>query len=170
MKNFKARNVFGLDSSISKQHRQHILADAIACLINMSTRQSRVPFTWKFAKVKVEEKENKLSNGRKCFFIWQMSSLLHKVTIWWRPNDESVSYFGHSHNFLNTSFRINIPRIPPKWNVDSKEMISTDKLLQLNFFVSLIFYPIQMGFFKRADPYSTTMEKAQLRPQASSEA
>lgn len=27
-----------------------------------------------------------------------------------------------------------------------------------------------MGFFKRSDPYGTTMEKAQLRPQASSEA
>lgn len=51
MKSFKARNVFGLDSSISKQHRQHIPADAIARLINMSTRQSRVPSTWKFAKV-----------------------------------------------------------------------------------------------------------------------
>lgn len=37
----------------------------------------------------------------------------------------------------------------------------------------LIFLPyisLQMGFFKRSDPYGTTMEKAQLKPQASSEA
>lgn len=38
---------------------------------------------------------------------------------------------------------------------------------------SLIFLScvsLQMGFFKRSDPYGTTMEKAQLKPQASSEA
>ncbi|KAM3878043.1 integrin alpha-5-like [Diretmus argenteus] len=34
----------------------------------------------------------------------------------------------------------------------------------------LIYLLYKMGFFKRADPYGTTMEKAQLRPQASSEA
>nr|XP_020448817.1 integrin alpha-5-like isoform X1 [Monopterus albus] len=34
----------------------------------------------------------------------------------------------------------------------------------------LIYLLYKMGFFKRSDPYSTTMEKAQLRPQASSEA
>lgn len=72
--------------------------------------------------------------------------------------------------FENTSLRINILPIAPKWNIDSKAMISNDILLQFNVSVSLIFYSIQMGFFKRADPYGTTMEKAQLRPQASSEA
>ncbi|XP_077430217.1 integrin alpha-5-like [Vanacampus margaritifer] len=34
----------------------------------------------------------------------------------------------------------------------------------------LIYLLYKMGFFKRSDPYGTTMEKAQLRPQASSEA
>ncbi|KAM3622097.1 uncharacterized protein V6R79_020290 [Siganus canaliculatus] len=34
----------------------------------------------------------------------------------------------------------------------------------------LIYLLYKMGFFKRADPYGTTMEKAQLKPQASSEA
>ncbi|XP_051932919.1 integrin alpha-5-like isoform X2 [Hippocampus zosterae] len=34
----------------------------------------------------------------------------------------------------------------------------------------LIFLLYKMGFFKRSDPYGTTMEKARLRPQASSEA
>lgn len=34
----------------------------------------------------------------------------------------------------------------------------------------LIYFLYKMGFFKRTDPYGTTMEKAQLRPQASSEA
>ncbi|CAN9512122.1 unnamed protein product [Ophioblennius macclurei] len=34
----------------------------------------------------------------------------------------------------------------------------------------LIYLLYKMGFFKRSDPYGTTMEKAQLKPQASSEA
>ncbi|CAL8340983.1 unnamed protein product [Lota lota] len=34
----------------------------------------------------------------------------------------------------------------------------------------LIYLLYKMGFFKRSDPYGTTMEKAELRPQASSEA
>lgn len=34
----------------------------------------------------------------------------------------------------------------------------------------LIYLLYKIGFFKRADPYGTTMEKAQLKPQASSEA
>lgn len=34
----------------------------------------------------------------------------------------------------------------------------------------LIYLLYKMGFFKRPDPYGTTMEKAQLKPQASSEA
>lgn len=34
----------------------------------------------------------------------------------------------------------------------------------------LIYLLYKMGFFKRADPYGTTMEKAHLKPQASSEA
>ncbi|XP_030586088.1 integrin alpha-5-like isoform X2 [Archocentrus centrarchus] len=34
----------------------------------------------------------------------------------------------------------------------------------------LIYLLYKMGFFKRADPYGTTMEKAKLKPQASSEA
>ncbi|KAF3689426.1 Integrin alpha-5 Fibronectin receptor subunit alpha Integrin alpha-F [Channa argus] len=34
----------------------------------------------------------------------------------------------------------------------------------------LIFLLYKMGFFKRSDPYGTTMEKAKLKPQASSEA
>ncbi|XP_061688753.1 integrin alpha-5-like isoform X2 [Syngnathoides biaculeatus] len=34
----------------------------------------------------------------------------------------------------------------------------------------LIYLLYKMGFFKRSDPYGATMEKAQLRPQASSEA
>ncbi|KAG7470326.1 integrin alpha-5-like [Solea senegalensis] len=34
----------------------------------------------------------------------------------------------------------------------------------------LIYLLYKMGFFKRSDPYSTTMEKAQLKPQASFEA
>uniref|UniRef100_A0A4W5P4Q6 Integrin subunit alpha 5 n=1 Tax=Hucho hucho TaxID=62062 RepID=A0A4W5P4Q6_9TELE len=38
----------------------------------------------------------------------------------------------------------------------------------LNF--SFLFPSFQMGFFKRSDPYGTAMEKAQLKPQASSEA
>ncbi|KAJ8404041.1 hypothetical protein AAFF_G00343910 [Aldrovandia affinis] len=34
----------------------------------------------------------------------------------------------------------------------------------------LIYVLYKLGFFKRSLPYSTTMEKAQLKPQASSEA
>uniref|UniRef100_A0A3P8U0R4 Integrin subunit alpha 5 n=1 Tax=Amphiprion percula TaxID=161767 RepID=A0A3P8U0R4_AMPPE len=34
----------------------------------------------------------------------------------------------------------------------------------------LIYLLYKMGFFKRSDPYATTLEKAQLKPQASSEA
>lgn len=37
-------------------------------------------------------------------------------------------------------------------------------------FILLSYISLQMGFFKRSDPYGTTMEKAQLKPQASSEA
>lgn len=29
---------------------------------------------------------------------------------------------------------------------------------------------LQLGFFKRSDPYGTAMEKAELKPQAASEA
>lgn len=36
--------------------------------------------------------------------------------------------------------------------------------------IFLSYISLQMGFFKRSDPYGTTMEKAQLKPQASSEA
>lgn len=36
--------------------------------------------------------------------------------------------------------------------------------------IFLSYTSLQMGFFKRSDPYGTTMEKAQLKPQASSEA
>lgn len=36
--------------------------------------------------------------------------------------------------------------------------------------ILLSYISLQMGFFKRSDPYGTTMEKAQLKPQASSEA
>lgn len=36
--------------------------------------------------------------------------------------------------------------------------------------ISFSYISPQMGFFKRSDPYGTTMEKAQLKPQASSEA
>lgn len=36
--------------------------------------------------------------------------------------------------------------------------------------IVVILSPLQMGFFKRPDPYGTAMEKAQLKPQASSEA
>lgn len=38
------------------------------------------------------------------------------------------------------------------------------------FLILLSYISLQMGFFKRSDPYGTTMEKAQLKPQASSEA
>lgn len=32
------------------------------------------------------------------------------------------------------------------------------------------FFFLQLGFFKRSDPYGTAMEKAELKPQAASEA
>ncbi|XP_028261856.1 integrin alpha-5-like isoform X2 [Parambassis ranga] len=43
-------------------------------------------------------------------------------------------------------------------------------LVGLLLLAMLIYLLYKMGFFKRSDPYGTTMEKAQLKPQASSEA
>uniref|UniRef100_A0A8C7GN71 Integrin subunit alpha 5 n=1 Tax=Oncorhynchus kisutch TaxID=8019 RepID=A0A8C7GN71_ONCKI len=56
--------------------------------------------------------------------------------------------------------------IAPKLKPSGSTKASAIYLLNFSF----LFPSFQMGFFKRSNPYGTAMEKAQLKPQASSEA
>uniref|UniRef100_A0A3Q1C9D7 Integrin alpha-2 domain-containing protein n=1 Tax=Amphiprion ocellaris TaxID=80972 RepID=A0A3Q1C9D7_AMPOC len=60
------------------------------------------------------------------------------------------------------------------WKYKTFNCVKTMKEIKMSpllsqYFVSCHVF-LQMGFFKRSDPYATTLEKAQLKPQASSEA
>lgn len=43
-------------------------------------------------------------------------------------------------------------------------------LIYVSCISEMFFFFLQLGFFKRSDPYGTAMEKAELKPQAASEA